>query len=124
MEADAERTAEEAVATWRDIGAALGPVIGQGGVAALYGRSLRLCASTHPWLADLHGADRSPMDLAALQSVLARQDAAAAAAGGAAVFLIFRELLASLVGASLTERLMRSVGTRFPTAPLSQSPSP
>jgi hypothetical protein len=34
-----------------------------------------------------------------------------AAAGGSALFLRFHDLLASLVGASLTDRLLRSVWT-------------
>ena len=38
-----------------------------------------------------------------------QQAAAEAAAGGTALFQSFHELLASLVGASLTDRLLRSV---------------
>jgi hypothetical protein len=40
-----------------------------------------------------------------------QQAAAEAAAGGNALFLTFHELLSSLVGASLTDRLLRSVWT-------------
>ena len=122
--ADAARIAEVVVSTWQDIDAALGPVIGKGGVAALYGRSLYLSASSHPWLGGLHAGDGSPMDLAALQSILAQQDAAAATAAGLAVLQTFHGLLASLVGPSLTERLLRSVWTRFSTVSNIQRPSP
>ena len=121
---DAARIAEAVVSTWQDIDAALGPVIGKGGVAALYGRSLHLSASSHPWLAGLHDGDGSSMDLAVLQSALAQQDGAVAVAGGLAILQTFNELLASLVGASLSDRLLRSVWTRFSIAPNAHNPLP
>ena len=42
--------ADAIVSTWREIALALGPIIGRGGVAALYRRSLYLAVREHPWL--------------------------------------------------------------------------
>jgi hypothetical protein len=107
--ADATQIADAIVTTWHEIDAALGPIVGRGGVAALYRRSLHLTAPAHPWLAGAGQGLQTPMDLAALRSVLAQQPSAAAAAGGGALLQRFHELLTSLVGPSLSEQLLRSV---------------
>lgn len=88
-----------------------GPIIGQRGVAALYHRSLKLTARSHPWLAVVPAGPLADADLAALKAAFTRQSAEAAVAGGDVLFETFRELLASLVGDPLTERLLRSVWT-------------
>ena len=109
--ADAAQIADAVVATWKRIDAALAPIIGQGSVAVLYMRSLHLIDAAYPWLADMQQGDgvHVTVDLAALRAILALQDSAAAAAAGGALLQTFYELLASLVGPSLTERLLRSV---------------
>ena len=103
------RLADAAVSQWEAIDSALAPIIGGNGVAALYHRSLYLNAKTHPWLAHERSANAFAMDLAALRSLLADRDAVEAAAGSSALFQTFTELLASLVGASLAERLLGPV---------------
>ena len=109
--ADAEQVADAIVAIWLEIDQALHPIIGHRGVAALYNRSLHLTAVAYPWLAIDQPAVPAAVDPAGLRSALVQQAAAEAAAGGSALFLRFHELLASLVGPSLTERLLRSVWT-------------
>jgi len=122
--ADAARVADHVVAVWQQVEDALTPIIGQRGVAALYKRSLHLVAPDHPWLARLKEADPPAVDAAALRSALAQQDAAAAAAGGGALLQTFQELLASLVGPSLTGRLLAAAWA-LPTSGLSaQDTSP
>ena len=107
--ANAAQVADATAAVWRDIDAALTSVIGVRGVAALYRRSLFLHRRGFPWLASaLEGPDNA-IDLAALKSTLAQQDSAVAAAAGGATLQTFYELLTNLVGASLTERLLRTV---------------
>ena len=101
--------ADAVVATWQEIATALSPLIGERGVAALYKRSLFLTANKHPWLASAYEGLQGPMDLPTLNAVLSQQTPAFAAAGGTALFQTFYELLTSLVGASLTERLLRPV---------------
>lgn len=107
---DASQVAEAAVQTWRAVDAALSPIIGQRGVAALYKRSLVLACTQYPWLAAVHEDTRPPGDYAPLHAALARQPGPAAAAAHAALLQTYRDILGRLIGASLTERLLRSIG--------------
>lgn len=109
--ADAEQVADAIVAIWLEIDQVLHPIIGHRGMAALYNRSLHLTAVAYPWLAIDQPAVPAAVDPSGLRSALVQQAAAEAAAGGNALFLTFHELLSSLVGASLTDRLLRSVWT-------------
>ena len=109
--ADAEQVADAVVAVWREIDQALHPIIGHRGVAALYSRSLSLTAAAYPWLAIDQPAAPVAVDPSVLRAALVQQAATEAAAGGSALFHRFHALLASLVGPSLTERLLRSVWT-------------
>jgi hypothetical protein len=110
-DANVAEVAEAVLAVWHEIDQALSPIIGQRGVAALYNRSLKLASASHPWLASGHSGVFGAIDPSALKSALMQQTAAQAGDGGCALFETFRELLASLVGASLAERLLRSVWT-------------
>jgi hypothetical protein len=103
---------------------ALAPVIGRRGVLALYGRSIHLSAAAHPWLETAQPLGASVLDVAGLRSVLEQQAPPDAAAGGAAVLRNFHDLLASLVGPSLTERMLRPVWAPFlgTSPPLDTSP--
>ena len=122
--ADATQVAAAVVGTFGEIDAALAPIVGPRGVAALYMRSLFLATTDHPWLAGAQGGNPTELDVTPLQSVLARQGSAEAATGGGAVLQTFHDLLASLVGSSLTERLLRSVWTHLSSDPSVQDPSP
>lgn len=107
--ANAAQVADATVTAWRNVDAALTSVIGARGVIALYRRSLFLQRVAYPWLTGVLGSTATVMDLAALKAALAQQDSAVAAAAGGATLQTFYELLTNLVGASLTERLLRSV---------------
>ena len=96
-------------ATWREIDAALAPVIGQHGVAALYARSLALTSTTYPWLAPVHTDGRSPQNFSVIELSLAKQTPDDAAAGGGALIEVFCKLLASMIGVALTDELLASV---------------
>jgi hypothetical protein len=104
--ANSARLADAAVSQWQAIGAALAPIIGNLGVAGLYHRSLYLSLKVHPWLDHERNPDVPGMDLPALKAVLAGRDAAEVSEASATLFRTFKELLASLVGASLAERLL------------------
>ena len=118
------------VAAWSEINAALMPIIGHQGVAALYKRSANLTARTHPWLGaaidtgngngnDSGGnggssaSNDNVVDLDALRSVFMRQDAVIASATAEEFLRNFFELLTNLIGTSLTERLLHSVWANF-----------
>jgi hypothetical protein len=107
--ADAPEIAEAVVTTWQQIVSALVPIFGQQGVAALYKRSLKLASKHYPWLADSQGVVEMTIDFATMRSMLARQARTDAAAAGEIVVHTFYGLVVSLVGPSLTERLLRWV---------------
>ncbi len=107
---DAARISEIAVSIWDGVGVALSPIIGQTGVAALFKRSAFLTRTTHPCLSAVHESALPSMgELAVLQAVLSQQDWAEAVAVNAALLQNFHELLISLIGASLSDRLLRPV---------------
>jgi hypothetical protein len=105
---DAAQIAEAIASVWHEIAEALCPIIGRGGVDALYRRSLQLTFRAYPWLAGTKGGEETPMDLTGLKAVLAEQDSANAAAGGGALLQTFYDLLSGVIGPSLTARLLRS----------------
>jgi hypothetical protein len=106
---DSTGIAAMVVSIWRDIDATLRPILGQRGVASLYRRSLHLTSASHPWLASMHDGMPATLDLPTLQAALAAQGNIDAAAGGGDLLQAFHELLASLVGTSLTEQLLCSI---------------
>ena len=122
-DATAVQIAESVHSAFEAIGAALTPIIGQRGFAALQMRSLHLASRAHPWL-EAGINDGQPTELGGhLTSVIKAQSSEDAARGGAAVLQSFHELLATLVGPSLTERLLRTVWIQFlNVSPLQDSP--
>lgn len=119
-DASAEQVAEVAVSIWREIDAALAPIIGHQGVAALLRRSQYLLRQAHPWLASFQH-DMPPVPaFEALHTVLSTQSATDAAQGNGALLQVFQDLLASLIGASLCERLLRSAWTFSSSGPAAQ----
>lgn len=119
----AEEVADTMVSTWQAIDAALSPIIGQPGVAMLYKRSLNVTSAAHPWLTGTHADGPAQLDLAALKSVFAQQSSASGIAAGGALLHTFHELLSSLIGLSLTERLLRPVWAPFFSGPPAQDTS-
>ena len=105
----AAQIAAAVLAIWDEIDDALTPIVGPLGLVALYRRTVHLAAALHPWLAGRDEGVLTDTDPAVLKSVLAQRSSAEAAAGGSAFLNTFHELLASLIGPSLTARLLRSV---------------
>jgi hypothetical protein len=102
------------------IHAVLAPVIGQRGVSALYERSRHLSSRAYPWLAVPDEGLSSGMDLENLRLLVAQQDDDVAAAGAGFLLETFHDLLAGLVGITLTRQL---IGTPPTTAAESDEPS-
>ncbi len=108
--AGAMPVAQAVGAVWHEIELALYPIIGLGGVLALFQRSVHVAAAEHPWLLAGLGRDQlARFDATALTALLARQDAAQALACGNTLLRTLDALLTSLIGASLTERLLHPV---------------
>lgn len=122
--ADVAKVAQVIIATLQGLDAALTPVIGQQGVAALYRRSLHLCASNHPRLAATYDRAQAGMDLIALKSVLIEQSETDALFFGEVLLTTFYELLTTLIGPSLTVRLLRGVWEHSLSDTPSQESSP
>jgi len=102
---DADFVASAAIARWETIVEALTPVLGQRGVAALYRRTLIVAGRGHPCL--LLAQDNSEsVSFRKLRKVLVQQPADTAAAATDASLETFHELLNSLIGRSLTQRLL------------------
>jgi hypothetical protein len=108
LDADAEHVSGVMISIWQEIEAVLIPIIGRGGLVALYGRGLHLAGAVYPWLLVTPGP-LEPMDLIALRAAVAQQDTAEASAGCTAFLQIFHELLDNLVGSFLTEQLLGSI---------------
>jgi len=120
---DVGRIADVAASTWREINAVLSPLIGPGGAAALYQRSLYMTRSAYPCLAAVREDALHPVEFVALQMVLSQQTSAYGVAANGALLQTFCDLLANLIGASLTERLLRSVRNLPSLAPSGQDSS-
>jgi hypothetical protein len=102
-----QRIAELAEAMWLDVDAAMAPIIGTRGVSALFKRSVTLLRADYPWLQA--GYDRAPDrgSFAALGRALSEQSTADAASANRALLEAFCRLIANLIGAPLTTRLLR-----------------
>ena len=120
--ANAKDVAHLVVTTCFEIDKALTPIIGKRGLEALFTRSLHLTSASHAWL--LVGADAFDLqaDLSELQVTLSLQTSELAVQGGGAFLDHFHQLLTTLVGTPLTERLLRPMWVNFLSGPSPQDP--
>ncbi len=107
--ADSAEIGALAVAAWRGVDAALSPIIGRGGVAALYERSLHLASVRHPSLIGALDGGVLTGDFAAIGRVLSASSGADAAVAHGALLASFCGLLAALIGNPLAARLLHPV---------------
>ena len=122
--ASSEEVAALVTTTLVRIDLALSPIVGQRGMAALYKRSLHIARPMHPWLPTAAEGAESEMDLADLTAALATRTSADAAAAGAQLLKSFRALLTTLIGESLTERLLRPVWATLLSGPTARDTKP
>ena len=123
--ASASEVAAATVTIWADIEFSLIPVVGTRGVDALYRRSLQVTGDAHPWMAAaLSDGVRRDADIATFAAILASQSGAIATDAANAFLQTFHDLLVSLIGASLTERLLRPAQTHASSGSPTQDPSP
>lgn len=120
---DAAQAARVLHAIWVDIDAALMPIVGVRGLAALCGRSLHRTRVDFAWLgAAIDGRVEAQQGVEVVCALLAQQDDAAATACAQAFLRNFRDLLTSLIGAPLTERLLRAAWTESISGAAAQDP--
>lgn len=93
---------------WRRIAQHLCPLIGESGFCALFGRALHVVGPEHAWLAPQQPC-RAPEQLfTLLEERVALVDAERATAANDALLRTFTQLLATLIGEKLTQRLLES----------------
>jgi hypothetical protein len=106
---NADTAAEATAATWREVAVQLTPVIGARGLDVLFNRALHQTSAAFPWLALAVDRGGSASPLPSLMSCLAGQQTSSATEASYTLLLTFTELLASLIGESLTTRLLAPV---------------
>jgi len=99
---------DTAVRLWKQLASQLISIIGEGGFHALYARSLFLVSKEFPLLAS--GEVRRPANLqfTDLKAGLERQGAADAGKASGALLVTFTDVLASLIGDTLTTDILIS----------------
>jgi hypothetical protein len=120
----AAQIAAETASIWRDIDVVLTPILGQRGSAGLFKRSIQLASAHHPWLGSTAEAIGISIDTTELCAQLAQRDQAEAAAAATELLRVFHDLLATLVGASLTDQLLRPVRAFSSSGPPAVDTSP
>ena len=106
---NADATAEATAAAWRLVATQLAPVIGARGLDVLFGRALHQASVEFPWLVAALDRGESASPLPSLMVCLTGQPASNAAEASYLLLLTFAELLAALIGESLTTRLLAPV---------------
>jgi hypothetical protein len=106
---EADATAEATAAAWRLVAVQLAPVIGARGLDVLFSRALHQTSAGFPWLVVAVDRGGSDSPLPSLMASLTGQHASTAAEASYTLLLTFTELLATLIGESLTTRLLAPV---------------
>lgn len=111
LECDASTCEIAAVAAdkWKQLDAGLKPIIGCRGLDAIYTHGAQLTAEDFPWLHVVDAHMRPFAGFEWLEAQLAKQEPEIAVAANATFYNNVCDLLASLVGAPLTERLLTSI---------------
>jgi hypothetical protein len=112
---DANATSEATAAMWRLVEAQLVPVIGARGLDVLFRRALHQTTTVFPWLSASVDRGGSAGPLPSLMACLATQPRSAVVEATYALLLTFAELLTTLIGESLTERLLTPVWAAPPS---------
>ena len=104
---DPEHILELVTRSWKEIDQAMRPMIGKGGIEALFHRSIEFTTASYPWLSAVSNDAYSAVDLDLLQRVLSEQDTRHLADASDTLLVHFHYLLTNLIGLSLTDRLLR-----------------
>jgi hypothetical protein len=104
--ANASAVADATVRTWMRAAAELAPLIGQGGVRALYERSLHLTRAIHPWLPEAEQSVQTDATFSALKAGLQKGEPEDALEASTAFLIAYTDLLSKLIGETLTMRLV------------------
>ena len=103
-----ENVADAAFQLWTQMAKQLISIIGDGGFDAIYDRSLYLTQVTYPWLGASSDSPQTDHRFVHLKTSLEDQSPALALAANISLLITFSDILASLVGESLTARILDS----------------
>lgn len=106
---DAKTSADATFKIWYEIIARLTPVIGTRGVDVLFARSLHLASAAFPCLAIDGETHEGTALFTKLRDRLESCDRLTAEEANYTLMITFTELLATLIGDSLTERLLSPI---------------
>jgi len=104
--ADAPAVAAAARRLCKDFAQRLTPLIGDGGVAAIYGRSLQLAERRFPGFAPARSSGQDGDPFTHVQHFVEHQDPVVAIRAAVTVLAIASEVLASFIGETLTRLLL------------------
>lgn len=105
---DAPAIAAATARLWNELHLQLAPLVGIGGVRAIYARTLHLARAEFPWLADAREFDQRDLSFGGLKACLEKREAEEAAAASGALLRHFGDLLSTLIGELLAESLLRA----------------
>jgi len=94
------------IQSWRRLADQLGPLIGDSGFCALFGRACRVVAPEFRWLADTPTCKTRDAQIHALDDMLASVAPGMAQAANTALLQTFAGLLDALIGPALARRLL------------------
>ena len=101
--------ADTIVAAWEGVGSILQRILGKGGFNALFFQSIEVTGQTYPWLSVFSQDGQPNVDLKAFRVLLLNQETIDFAAASDALLSSFLNMLADLIGLSLTKRLLQPV---------------
>jgi hypothetical protein len=104
--ADAPAVAAAARRLCEEFARHLTPLVGDGGVGAIYGRSLQLAARRFPVLAPARASGQDGEPFTHVQHFLEHQDPDVATRAAVTVLAVASEVLASFIGETLTRLLL------------------
>lgn len=107
--ADSGAIAEATLSTWHQVAVRLVPVIGVRGVDALFKRSVHVTSKSYPWFALDGSGENVAALLCTLRNLIAKANPEEAVEVCHAFLVNFTELLTTLIGESLTARLLVTV---------------
>ena len=103
-----EKQADAVISLWEQMASQIISLIGEGGFSSLYARSLFLTQSTFPWLVADSATPPTDHRFAPLKKSLEGQNPLQASEANNLLLITFTDILASLIGESLTTRILRS----------------
>jgi hypothetical protein len=100
--------ADDAIGLWEKLATEVISIVGGGGFDSLYARSVFLTQSRFPWLAAGSSSPQADHRFASLKTSLAEQAPAQAREANRLLLVTFTDIVASLIGETLTTGILRS----------------